>query len=413
MALTLSVHPKCGSCGDVSKQQLASLSLHFLEVRDYQQRTTCEAWVIVVVVVLRKEKKVSGLRSRQDRGLLRVDASSAWSIISKAINTIAFPPEMSSPLGVKRRRVQEATRKLTKPFVSPMRTSKPTPTPLPSATAHHKLVYKPSTLAHTVQLAYPPASSAAPTPKPLSRKSSTIAATPVRRPATTFHSSKKKVTDPAEVAAQKDIASLESQIRRTKNELDTLKQAQHITSSTTDADLEHLTDKWRLASQAIAEDLFGTVKERVCRMGGVAAWREMEKTKHDRMHGIGEFAMEEEVAAPNDADCEFDDEGEELPEDEQEYRKKMKRQAEREMAEAAEGSGDTQIEAGAVSGKEKVWEGGGGEDDVSFGDTLTVCLMMLTFAAVFYDGHDAAIAQYRTRCHWVRQGRAAMDAMTS
>jgi hypothetical protein len=61
MALTLSVHFECGSCGDVSKQQLASLSLRFMEMSDYQQRTTCEG--DCCFVVLRKERKVSAIES--------------------------------------------------------------------------------------------------------------------------------------------------------------------------------------------------------------------------------------------------------------------------------------------------------------------------------------------------------------
>lgn len=275
---------------------------------------------------------------------------------------------MSSPLGVKRRRVENATWKLTKPFISPMRTDKSDPTPLPPQT----FTYTPSSLAHTVQLAYSAAKTSTPAPKSSSKKAFTATATPIRKSTTSLYSSKKIIANPEEVAAQKAISSIEAQIRKTKNELDTLNQAQQIRSTSTDADLEQLTDKWRLASQAIAEDLFGTVKERVCRMGGVTAWREMEKKKHDRMHGIGEFAREEEVVEPDDADCEFDDDGEELPEDEQEYRKKMKRQAEREMADAADGCEDEQAEAKDPKEKEKIWEEDGSDDDVSSTDLVCV-----------------------------------------
>ncbi|EGP87885.1 uncharacterized protein MYCGRDRAFT_92417 [Zymoseptoria tritici IPO323] len=127
--------------------------------------------------------------------------------------------------------------------------------------------------------------------------------------------------------------SLDVTIRKTKNDIDTLKQAHALSTSSTDADLEALIDKWRLASQAIAEELFGTVKEKVCRMGGVAAWREAERSKRDRMKDWG---AEDAVQDDDDADCEFDEEGEELPEDEQEYRKAMKRQAREEMQAAAD-----------------------------------------------------------------------------
>lgn len=280
---------------------------------------------------------------------------------------------METALSVKRRRAEDATRRLTKPFISPMRTNKQAETSLPPAATPSTFKYIPSSLAHTVQLAYPAVKATASFAKPSARKLPTASATPTRRPTpiwrstTSFYSSKSKKasTTPEEISIQKAIISLESQIRKTKNDLDTLKQAQQILSSNVDADLEQLTDKWRLASQAIAEDLFGTVKERVCRMGGVAAWREMEKKKHDRIYGIGEFARKEEVVEPDDADCEFDDDGEELPEDEQEYRKKMKRQAEREIMEAADGGEEEVAETQAGGAKEKIWEDEGSDDDVS------------------------------------------------
>lgn len=105
------------------------------------------------------------------------------------------------------------------------------------------------------------------------------------------------------------------------------------------------------------------MKERVCRMGGVAAWRETEKQKYNRAHGLGEFAQQEEEVEDHDADCEFDSEGEELPEDEQEYRKKMKRQALEELREAADEPDEPEIDPSAHKGQ--VWQEAGQDDDVS------------------------------------------------
>jgi hypothetical protein len=69
-------------------------------------------------------------------------------------------------------------------------------------------------------------------------------------------------------------------------------------------------------------------------MGGVAAWRDMERAKRDRMNG---WAQEDaNCQVDDDADCEFDEDGEELPEDEQEYRKGLKRKAREEAREAAD-----------------------------------------------------------------------------
>ncbi|KAF2215679.1 hypothetical protein CERZMDRAFT_10113, partial [Cercospora zeae-maydis SCOH1-5] len=134
---------------------------------------------------------------------------------------------------------------------------------------------------------------------------------------------------------------------RVQNELDILKQAETLSNSTTDADLENLRDKWRLASQYAAEELFGTVKERVCRMGGVAAWREMEKKRHDRSHGLGDFAE---------------------PEDEQEYRKKLKQRARREAMDAMDEPDNPREQMDA---KKEVWQEPGKDDD-----TFTMDMML-------------------------------------
>ena len=64
----------------------------------------------------------------------------------------------------------------------------------------------------------------------------------------------------------------------------------------------------------------------------------------------------------DDADCEFDSQGEELPEDEQEYRKKEKRRVRREAEEAADVDEPVVEDA---TGPPPVWQQGGGDDDVS------------------------------------------------
>lgn len=61
-----------------------------------------------------------------------------------------------------------------------------------------------------------------------------------------------------------------------------LTQAQSLATSTKDDDLVILIDRWRTASRAAAEELFGSTRDRVNRMGGVGAWREREKESRDR-----------------------------------------------------------------------------------------------------------------------------------
>jgi Swi5-dependent recombination DNA repair protein 1 len=67
-----------------------------------------------------------------------------------------------------------------------------------------------------------------------------------------------------------------------RNEIQMLTQAQTLATSTKDDDLVALIEKWRTASRAAAEELFGITRDRVNRMGGVGAWQEREKEAKQR-----------------------------------------------------------------------------------------------------------------------------------
>ncbi|EME82633.1 uncharacterized protein MYCFIDRAFT_87615 [Pseudocercospora fijiensis CIRAD86] len=289
---------------------------------------------------------------------------------------------MSSPLSIKRRKLNDANAKLKKPFVSPMRSTKPEQAG--SGRVRDGLgktnvgaqQYIPSTLAHTVKPAYSMA-----VPKLANPASTQGGATPLRKQPSSTWSAGKKKESAEEQAAWKAVHAVEIQIRDIQKELDILKQAEQLANSSTDAELEALAEKWRHCSQAVAEELFGTVKERVQRMGGVAAWREMEKRKYERVHGLGEFAQEEE--AEDDADCEFDSQGEELPEEEQEYRKKMKRQAKQEAMDAAEEP--DQPEADISGGKVQIWQEESSAEDDSFTMDMMLRSLNIDLKVIGYD----------------------------
>ena len=261
----------------------------------------------------------------------------------------------STPMTAKRRRLNNASNTLSKPFVSPLKTADAHKTPSKSrrgdVTAPNNSPYIPSSLVHTMNAA-----------TTRSQPIGSPAVTPVRSNSVRKHAYSTpfaKRCDPAEQAIQKEITSLELQIKAVRNDIDALNQAAKYTSDSTDNDLEELAVKWKLASQAAAEEIFGSVKERVNRMGGVDAWRDSEKQKYERSNGIGEFA---EPEVENDADCEFDSQGEELPEDEQEYRKKEKRRLKHEAMEAAD------VDERVVedqTGPKQVWQQTGSDDDVS------------------------------------------------
>lgn len=212
-----------------------------------------------------------------------------------------------------------------------------------------------------------------------------------------------KRREPEEIAAQKALTALEIQIRTIRNEVDALEQAANLASSTTDADLEALITKWKAASQTAAEELFGGVKERVCRMGGVTAWRESEKQRHDRAGGLGEF-KEDEVQC-NDADCEFDSQGEELCEEEQEFRKREKRRLKREREEAADV--DEDVSAPQDTEEVNLWQEGSNDDDVG-GGNMSPCTFAYNtdYPTGIHNRYDAAVSQNRARGDWVRQGHA-------
>lgn len=67
-----------------------------------------------------------------------------------------------------------------------------------------------------------------------------------------------------------------------RNEIQMLTQAQSLATSSQDEDLVVLIDKWRTASRAAAEELFGSTRDRVNRMGGVGAWMEREREAKER-----------------------------------------------------------------------------------------------------------------------------------
>ncbi len=262
---------------------------------------------------------------------------------------------MSSPITAKRRKLNETSKTLRKPFVSPLKSTKLDCTPLQHNNASNVRPYQPSTLAHTISQSQDLA-------KPSKEVSTSITtlgrSTPVRKNFS-YSQSSARTRNPAEQAAQRALSKLEMQIRTTRNEIDTLKQAAHLNVTSTDADLEDLTIKWRQATQAAAEELFGTVKERVCRMGGVAAWKESEKQKQEKMN---QRAQPDDTTEDDEADCEFDEEGEELPEDEVAYRKKEKARARQEMMDAMEDAGGAE-EMEQMEREKKVWQEVGKEDD--------------------------------------------------
>ncbi|KAL4880157.1 hypothetical protein BJY04DRAFT_219437 [Aspergillus karnatakaensis] len=188
----------------------------------------------------------------------------------------------------KRRRLDQASTTLSKPFKSPLRrapppTSKGDKTP-PSKLSTEDKVEDDTTVTqskapprNTQNIgAVNPAHSSIPTaalvgkidgnghglPSPPQTKSSI---TPARKPLN---------ADPELQALHKHQRTLTTHLATLKSELDTLNQALKIESSSRDSELESLILKWRKVSQDAAEEVFLGAKERVDRMGGMKGWRE-------------------------------------------------------------------------------------------------------------------------------------------
>lgn len=183
---------------------------------------------------------------------------------------------MSTP-AAKRRRLDDANRTLCKPFRSPFKS--PVKDNVPS-------------LGETARCSIPPDDSVA--AQPLHAVVASISQS---------HSLNKKqapLSPAAAIAlnAHPDVAallelqrSLEKQTRALKAEIDTAEQARKIEleSSRKDPHREHevdgelitLAEKWRGASRQAAEEMFGQVRDRVNRMGGPRAWREMQQRQRE------------------------------------------------------------------------------------------------------------------------------------
>lgn len=275
--------------------------------------------------------------------------------------------DMSSETPAKRRRLNNAANTLSKPFRSPLKTPSTAQTaPLaPNRNAANTLSrpYRPSTLAHTIlsspQSSPPQKTQAAllPPKTPLPKR------TPLRVSYTPY--SARTLIDPAVSATQKSVSALEARVRSLRNEIDSLTQAAQISSSTTDAELEALIEKWRICAQSCAEEVFGHVKEKVNRMGGVGAWRDAERSKFDRFKEMDEMARKEEEAKEDEVD-EFDEDGIELPEEEIEARRAEVRRVRQEKRDAMDEAEPVEENEGEESDK-KVWMEEGRDDDVSNG----------------------------------------------
>lgn len=192
----------------------------------------------------------------------------------------------SADLTGKRRRVENASSKLSKPFKSPLRrpaqaseekTEAPTKQEEEEEGGRVEAGKVPNETLHSTpdgkgNLNTP--ISTIPTPTTQTRK---------RKPAPNPTPTKAQLrVDPVIADLQKQERTLQSRIATLHSELDTSQQALRIESSGRDAELEVLIAKWRSVSQDAAAEVFAGAQERVARMGGMAAWKERMRSQNER-----------------------------------------------------------------------------------------------------------------------------------
>jgi Swi5-dependent recombination DNA repair protein 1 len=171
---------------------------------------------------------------------------------------------MSTP-HIKRRRLNEATKTLHKPFKSPFRT------PLKQGFDSDP----PSSDLIDVRIPSPGLTITSFTPSAIPIPDLPIVAKPpLSRPSR---------GTPARTVQKKTLSkpSVIREIMQMRNEIQILSQAHALATSNKDDDLTLLIDRWRTASRAAAEELFASTRDRVNRMGGVGAWKEREKEQNE------------------------------------------------------------------------------------------------------------------------------------
>ncbi|KAL3423510.1 DNA repair protein dds20 mei5 [Phlyctema vagabunda] len=173
----------------------------------------------------------------------------------------------------KRRRIDTASQTLSKPFRSPF---KPPLKPANEGASSHlstplKKVSRPSTATS-------------------SSTATSVAA--LRTPRSTGARQKTRISndDPDIAPLLKQQRELEKELRAVKQEMEVVEQAGKIEvkcgpEDEIDAELKELVVKWKAASRLAAEEMFGGVRDRVNRMGGPRAWKEMQQKQVEFREG--------------------------------------------------------------------------------------------------------------------------------
>ncbi|KAH6681376.1 hypothetical protein B0J14DRAFT_694924 [Halenospora varia] len=261
---------------------------------------------------------------------------------------------MSTPL-TKKRRINTASQTLSKPFRSPFKT--PFKSPLKGTQPPNNTLVTGTPIS---RLANPTilAEKNVNTPK---LRPGNASSTPVRPLKTkrTFNSPVAAAAlnnDPEIAVLLKVQRELEKELRSVKEEVDVAEQAWKIEGESrrkwerdvesgirdgewdgeVDGELVVLCEKWKGASRLAAEELFGRVRDRVNRMGGPRAWKEMQKKQQEFQNEW----QQDEQGNNNDSDDE-DNERKDVEKRDLYAEYDIDPETENEKSQRAKGVGDT------------------------------------------------------------------------
>ncbi|KAI5300022.1 hypothetical protein KEM56_002805 [Ascosphaera pollenicola] len=255
-------------------------------------------------------------------------------------------PGLTTPdVGMKRRRAENAQRTLAKPFRSPLKTPmrgssadhqaacaqssrsanqdsqkrkdsgavvdsaieqetkriKLNPTPI-AATPESKGVPSAGLLTHSISSSPLLSPSLARRVPGLHGKTS-----PLKRLLSPMKQPPRPAASPRLLALQRQHSNLLRSLNSARSTLDELKQARRIVEQKQDEQLQELITKWRHVAQSAAEEVFEGAKDRVDKMGGVKAWKEMSSGKNNVGWGWDvDVTVSKEWAGGSDVESEAD-----------------------------------------------------------------------------------------------------------
>ncbi|OJD14716.1 hypothetical protein AJ78_04971 [Emergomyces pasteurianus Ep9510] len=193
----------------------------------------------------------------------------------------------------KRRRIDQATSTLSKPFKSPLRKQGQS-TSADNCNEKSDAVSKSEASINSTSNGTTLSTSSSETPLKINTPhtpftpSAAIKKTNISSPtlspnSTVTLSSVSSSSAPVElITLQKQHSALTTRLVNLRMELDTVTQALKVEQSGQDAELGLLIVKWKAASREAAEELFVSAEERVRRMGGVKGWRENARKAQER-----------------------------------------------------------------------------------------------------------------------------------